>query len=371
MRAVHLALWMTWALWCSACSRAGPVSIKSLRLIDEQRVARALAFEGTTVGGLSSIDYDPGTGTWYVLSDDRSDRQPARFYTARLSYDEKAMQPMRMTGVVTLRQPDGSAYPNAATDARHVADPESIRFDGCGGTLWWTSEGDRGLWVDPFIRQINVDGTHRSELGLPPLFRMLKAEQGPRNNGVFEGLALGEDCQTLYVSLEDPLYQDGPLADTVPTRSPIRIIRFDLSTGQPTRQYAYLLERIAAEPKPPSSAKSNGVVELLVLDANRLLVLERSYSYGVGNTVRVYEVDLSAATDVSGMEALAEATYTPVSKRLVLDFGTLGLPVVDNIEGMTWGPKLPNGHRSIVFVSDDNFSSTQVTQLLAFEVLPD
>jgi hypothetical protein len=37
---------------------------------------------------------------------------------------------------------------------------------------------------------------------------------------------------------------------------------------------------------------------------------------------------------------------------------------------MTWGPALPNGNRSLILVSDNNFSSRQITQLLAFEVIP-
>lgn len=37
---------------------------------------------------------------------------------------------------------------------------------------------------------------------------------------------------------------------------------------------------------------------------------------------------------------------------------------------MSWGPTLANGHRSLVLISDDNFSADEVTQLLAFEVLP-
>lgn len=40
----------------------------------------------------------------------------------------------------------------------------------------------------------------------------------------------------------------------------------------------------------------------------------------------------------------------------------------DNIEGVCWGPKLPNGKRSLIFVSDNNFSPLQQTQLLLFEV---
>ena len=43
----------------------------------------------------------------------------------------------------------------------------------------------------------------------------------------------------------------------------------------------------------------------------------------------------------------------------------LGITLV-NVEGMTFGPDLPDGRRTLVLVSDDNFSETQVTQFLVF-----
>ena len=52
---------------------------------------------------------------------------------------------------------------------------------------------------------------------------------------------------------------------------------------------------------------------------------------------------------------------------MVLNFDSLGLPTgLDNAEGMTLGPVLPNGQQSLVLVSDNNFSATQFTQILAF-----
>jgi hypothetical protein len=43
---------------------------------------------------------------------------------------------------------------------------------------------------------------------------------------------------------------------------------------------------------------------------------------------------------------------------------------IDNIEGVTFGPNLPNGHKTLVFVSDNNFNPLEQTQLLLFEVIP-
>lgn len=43
----------------------------------------------------------------------------------------------------------------------------------------------------------------------------------------------------------------------------------------------------------------------------------------------------------------------------------LDLSTVDNVEGMTWGPRLPSGERTLVLVSDDNFHPQLVTQIIA------
>lgn len=41
---------------------------------------------------------------------------------------------------------------------------------------------------------------------------------------------------------------------------------------------------------------------------------------------------------------------------------------LDNMEAMSWGPDLPNGNRSLVLVSDNNFNDSQRTLFMAFEV---
>jgi N-acetylneuraminic acid mutarotase len=56
--------------------------------------------------------------------------------------------------------------------------------------------------------------------------------------------------------------------------------------------------------------------------------------------------------------------FVPLAKRRVADIGSLGVQT-DNIEGMTLGPALPDGRRSLILVSDDNFSAAQVTQFVA------
>jgi hypothetical protein len=81
----------------------------------------------------------------------------------------------------------------------------------------------------------------------------------------------------------------------------------------------------------------------------------------------VFLCDLKKATDVKNYPSLKNQKLELASKKLVLNMDDLGI-FIDNIEGLTFGPKLANGNRSIIFVSDNNFSDKQKTQVLLFEV---
>ena len=79
--------------------------------------------------------------------------------------------------------------------------------------------------------------------------------------------------------------------------------------------------------------------------------------------------DTRDGSDTLALPALAPGAYRPAAKTLVADFAQLGLGLVDNIEGMTWGPPLPDGGCVLVFVSDNNFNPAQVTQFIAAQYL--
>jgi hypothetical protein len=358
-------------------------TVASLRLIGQQVLPRRMSYQGTVVGGLSGIDYDAALQRYVLISDDRTTTDSAnapRFYFANLTFDETSFSAVDFTGVVTLKQPDGSVYPKVP-DLK-VADPESIRIDPASGHLVWTSEGDRSLTaqpqrvIDPFIREVRLDGSHVREWTLPSMFRMATSESGPRANLAFEGLAFTPDGSKAAVIMEGPIYADGP-APTPTSSSVSRLTVFDRATGVAVAQYAYPIEQVQAAPAPVGSFTVNGPTEILALSATRFLVLERSFSVGVeGNQVRLYEVDVRDATNVLAQAALTAGNYKVVSKRLVLDFVSLRerLGGIANLEGMTFGPKLANGRNTLVVVADDNFpvadSTTDRNQILVFEVLP-
>src|SRR5258706_15797769 len=66
------------------------ITIGSLRFLGATDVANDAQVDGTLVGGLSGIDYDPVSKEWAIISDDKSDHAPARFYLARIALDAGA-----------------------------------------------------------------------------------------------------------------------------------------------------------------------------------------------------------------------------------------------------------------------------------------
>ncbi len=352
----------------------------TLRLIGERRLDHRLPFGGTIVGGLSGIDYDSASDLYYLISDDRSVFSPTRYYTARLKIDQHGFSDAGLQTVVTFLQADGTPYPSLGSGG--AADAEAIRFDRLTQTLWWTSEGERTIrktrgadrLTEPFIRQSSLDGRYIAEVPLDPMFRMTVEPRGPRDNRVFEGATLSVDAQSLWVAMEGPLIQDGSMPAT-DHGAWSRFSRYDRAPshgfGPLAMQLAYPIDPIPAGHALMPLRAINGVTEILALDANRFLVLERAFALGAGWHVRLFEADASLANDVKSIASLAAhaGEFTPMRKRLVLDFATLGI-VIDNLEGLCFGPTLANGHRTLVLVSDDNFNGGQVTQLLAFEIVP-
>lgn len=341
----------------------------ALRFLGGATLARQAEGALRDFGGISGIDRDPATGVWYLLSDDRSARAPARFYTANIDLDAAGIHSIRVTGAVPLLQADGSVFPGQKQGGE-VPDPEALRIDPVGGDLVWSSEGDRKRGLNPFVRRASRDGRFKAELPLPQNLRVHpEAELGVRDNLAIEGLAFTPDASSLWVSMEAPLYEDGPVA-TLQQGGFARFTRLDRQ-GRVLGQYAYPVDPI---PLPPSGGRraDNGVSEILSTDAGMLLVVERSgreVEEGAFQfAIRLYEASAADATNVSLMPSLHGANFTPMRKRLVLDLSTAGIGDTDNIEGAAWGPKLPNGNATLLLVSDDNFHSKQANRFLLFEV---
>lgn len=361
-------LWLCCFLFagCAVSKHTTTPAVSTFRLINKYVIPHNHPFNGTTIGGLSGIDYDTAAKEYHLICDDRSEINPARFYTIKIA------DSVTFTSVTTLKMPDSNVYPATKNMA---PDPEAMRYNPRTGHFIWTSEGERiitekdTILKSPAIYEITKDGHFVDSFTVPSQYHMQATDKGPRRNGTFEGLGFTPDGRYLFVSLEEPRYEDGPRANFTDTTAYIRILKYDLRTRKAVAQYAYNLAPVAHHPVPEDKFYVNGVSDILVLSETKLLVMERSFSTGVkNNTIRVYTADLSKATDISAINSLQETkNFTPAVKRLALDFDTLGT-FVDNVEGMTFGPKLPNGHRSMIFVADNNFSAKEETQFYVFEV---
>ncbi|MBB3180001.1 esterase-like activity of phytase family protein [Variovorax sp. Sphag1AA] len=318
---------------------------------------------------MSGIDYDRQRGEYLLLSDDRSDFAPVRVYQMQWSPTARQDPPLP-TGVTYLRQANGEPWPPRRKAAPEVAvpDPEAIRWRPDTDTLLWTSEGDVQRGFGQALYESRRDGSLVRQIPLPAMLDAASdGHRGARDNLGLEGLALTPDGRHAWLAMEAALVQDGPLPSFTAAGGPCRFTQIELSTGKAIRQIAYVPDPIPRRPLLPGTYADNGVSEVLMINANRMLVLERSYAVGAGNSLRLYEIDTREGSDVLAVDALAPDNHKAAPKTLVADFATLGLSQLDNTEGLCWGPDLPNGNRLLVAVSDDNFNPLQITQFAAFE----
>lgn len=352
-------------------------SISALKLLGEIDVPHNLQFKNTTIGGLSGIDYDSANNLYYLICDDRSSINSARLYTAKLFTSTKGIDSVAFVDVTFLHQQNGTLYPNSKQNPTKTPDPEAIRYNPITKQLIWTSEGERIVkkneivLANPVITTITTDGKYIDTFKLPSQLSMQAMEKGPRQNGVLEGLTFTNNYKQLYVNVEEPLFEDGPRAMLTDTTAWIRIFKYDVKTKKQLKQYTYKLDPVAYPATPADAFKINGVPDILSIGDNKLLVMERSFSTGrLPCTIKIYEADVNSATNIRNNPSLQQHTkFTPASKRLILNLDSLGI-FTDNVEGMTFGPTLPNGHRTLVCVADNNFAVLEKTQFFLFEIIP-
>lgn len=351
--------------------------ISSLKVVDIFEVPHNLQYKETTVGGLSGIDYNKDADEYYLISDDRSNINPSRFYTAKIKLKENKIDSVIWTDVQYLKQPNGKVFSNHNKDAKNACDPESIRYNPITKNFIWTSEGERRvtdkdtILVNPAINIMDKSGKWIDSFSLPNNLFMSANACGPRTNGVIEGMAFGEGYKKLFVSVEEPLQEDGPRVETFSQNTWLRFFRFDLATQKNTEQYAYKPEVIDYPANPPNAFKVNGISEMLNIGKFKFIVIERAFSTGRQKcTIKLFLADARGASNVKDIRSLAlDNSFVPMKKKLLLNMDDMP-EFIDNIEGITLGPVLPNGHQSIILIVDNNFSELEKTQVFLLEIIP-
>jgi hypothetical protein len=216
---------------------------------------------------------------------------------------------------------------------------------------------------------------------------------GRQDNRGYEGLTVSQDGTKAYAILQDPLVNEGN-PDGRRGRF-LRIVEFDVASGQSTGQFAYQLESLAdINARIPGTGddfganaqgRNIGVSSITALADGSFLVIERD-NRGLGveengaapptiGTKRVYRIRLDGATDISGQVlagGLLPTGAQAVEKELYLDvqaaLQAAGLNSVEKLEGLTFGPRLADGSLSLYIVSDNDFSVTQSGSGQQFDV---
>ena len=319
-------------------------------------------FADKEVGGLSGITYDPARGVYYALSDARSE---AHYYTVAIDLSDGSLD----DGDVTFLDVTFLLDENRDQFLAGSLDPEGIELPR-PGLLYISSEGDADASppIDPFVNRFNPVGKQTKALPVPDKFLPDgTGDFGVRDNLAFESLTATPNRRYLYTATENALVQDGPKSTLVDS-SPSRLLEYHLGTKRPGREFVYMVNPIPKDSDPAGGFADNGLVDLQALDnCGTFLAMERSYASGVGNTVVLFETATSGATDVSSFDALP-TVYTPMTKRFIADFELDLGEIPDNLEGLAFGPRLPDGRMLLIVVSDNNFNPYQETQFIALAV---
>ncbi|WP_105974421.1 esterase-like activity of phytase family protein [Streptomyces geranii] len=286
-------------------------------------------YDGTFVGNFSALAVDRN-GDLAALSDRSS----------LFTLDRRTLTPK---SVVPLADETGAAL-----------DSEGLVVDR-DGTRLVSSE------TEPSVRRYSRDGRILDRLPVPAALQVAPAGRATANQ-TFEGLTLLPGGRTLLAGMEYAISGDAT-----------GIVRWQTWERRGTHfvlgaQYAYRTDT------------GLGVPEVAATPDGRLLVLERGFTAGVGNTVRLYLADPRRATDTRGVENLTgqDSGVRLVRKTLLADIvncPSLGAtakqpqpnPLLDNIEGMVVTGRTHGGLR-VLLVSDDNQNAAQTTRFYFLKV---
>lgn len=327
----------------------------------------------------SAISYT-GKGNRYILVADRGPGDGAgnwfcRFHTFEIVVDPKArtVKPILLSTTL-LRDEKGRNLVGLATEFDRTNSPAGRRFDpegarvGRTGTLFLSDE------YGPFVCEFSLDGRRLRVFPVPSKFLISKPgatpdrEQPPNNssgrhpNKGFEGLAISPEGNKLFAILQGPLIQDHGGAKG----RNLRILEIPIRDGTP-RELLY-----------PLDASSHGVNEILAVNDTQFLSVERDSHAGIdAKFKKVILIDIENASDISAIDSLPDKTIPKgvraVTKRVFLDlldaaFGLSGPLFPSKIEGLAFGPDLPDGRILLLVTSDNDCKPAQPTWIWAFAI---
>ncbi|MBJ3777681.1 esterase-like activity of phytase family protein [Acuticoccus mangrovi] len=365
-----------------AAAPACAESIGALELVGQTTVPFAEAFEGAPVVGISGLTAAAEPGRFYGVSDDTDD---SLFYVLDIDLGEDGTSP-RLSWVERRR------FQNPTADDGRFApgslDPEAIAYNPNTDTLLWVSESRGGTGTPVFMHETTTDGAFVREIAIDDKFdhTLNQRADGSLTQGIFgsagfESLTFAPDFRSFFVAPEDTLVQDGTASKSGNGAiGHARIVQYAETDGTegtwaPAHEYVYV---VSAREDTTSGNGANSLVDLLAVDDTTLLALEREWPDTPGTNppsrnIKIFEIDLSGATDVIGAASLEGAEFDPVAKRLVLDLDDLvgpdnGVDGVLSYEALIFGPTLADGRGSLIMLNDND--GERDNQLLVFAIEP-
>jgi hypothetical protein len=339
------------------------------------------------LGFFSDIVYDRQRDQWWGLSDRGPGGGTLSYETRvqRFTLDvaaDGAISSFKVTKTVKFSRAGSSMNglaPNPTDKLGNSFDPEGIVVNPTNGHLLVSDEygpslyefDRKGNFVRAFTTPANV--VPRSAGGTPNYADDTGNTLGKRGNRGFEGLAISPDGRYAYAMLQSPMLEEGGASGNGRFA---RIVKFDTATGDSVAQYAYEMDR---------NNEGQGISALVALGNDKFMVLERNNrGVGVGATLAtadksVYQIDLSAASDVSGIALPSAGTLLPPgvtavakgAKVIDLDADTLaalGNRSPEKWEGLAIGPQLASGQYLVLAGTDNDYSVTQNSEGAQFDV---
>lgn len=332
------------------------------------------------LGGPSGLTWS-GRGQVYLWLSDRGPKDGATTHTPRyheadlaLTLAEGAMPVIRRT--VLLRQENGQPLSGYSSAINERAPKASPRFDSEAIALW---QGQTLISEEygPTIALFDQNGKMQSRWPVPDRFFVNKpsgveAEElkynktGRQPNAGFEGLCSDGNGGVLAI-LQRPLLQDGALdANGKRVGQNVRLLQMCGPSCKP-REFVYVLDQA-----------SSGISEICHAGGSVFLCIERDSKAGHEARVkRIMWIDIAEATDISSVKALPAgelpSEIKPVKKRLFMDlldtkYHLNGKDFPEKIEGLTFGPDLPDGRRLLVVASDNDFEAEEPIRFWFFAV---
>ncbi len=324
----------------------------------------------------SSIAYT-GKGNRYIMACDRGPADGTvawrcRVHLVDITVTGKSAAEATLKETILLKDEEGKSFVGIASafDKERPAasmrlDPEGVRV-ARDGTIWISDE------YGPYVYHFDTKGKRIGSVRVPEKFLIAKPmakeqdeiaanKSGRVTNKGMEGLAITPDGSALVGAMQSPLIQDGGKQGVNH-----RLIRFDLKTGA-TREYVY-----------PISKAGLYISEIVAVNDHEFLVDERDSKGGKQAQVKkLFLIDLEGASDVSGRDALPKDSVpegvVPVKKKLFLDLlaerhHLAGPDFPAKIEGLAFGPDLPDGRHLLIITSDNDLKANEPTWIYAFAI---